>query len=217
MQFARKLKTILERAGKLEAEEAKALLQASRTEDKSFAELVVQKGHCTESELLAIVSEAAGVPPIDLDKLTPHDDVAQTLSVELAREYKVFPVDRIGNLATVAVANPFDVLKLDDLRIHTGCELRPVLSTEEAIERAINNAYKSAAEQVDTLVEDFEDGEIELKEKTTDDDGMDLSDGRNGERCSVGRNGERCSAPISSTFGRLSRNQSRRLIVSCVG
>jgi type IV pilus assembly protein PilB len=45
--------------------------------------------------------------------------------LDVARDYKIFPVDKIGNIMTVAIANPFDVLKLDDIRIITGCELRP--------------------------------------------------------------------------------------------
>ena len=48
---------------------------------------------------------------------------------------------RRGNLITVAVANPFDVLKLDDIRIITGCQLRIVVSTAEEIETFCSTTY----------------------------------------------------------------------------
>jgi hypothetical protein len=61
---------------------------------------------------------------------------------DVAREYCIFPVDRIGNIITVAVANPFDVLKLDDIRIITGCQLRTVVSTAEEIEKIRGKGYQ---------------------------------------------------------------------------
>ena len=175
IQFARKLKGILEKAGKVDAEKAEELLKEARSERRPLSEIAVKRGVVTENELLSLVSTAANVPPIDLDKLRVNEDVLTDVTSELANEYKIFPVDKIGNLITVAVANPFDVLKLDDLRIITGCELRLVVSTEEAIERAIGTAYRSDAETVDSLVDGFEGDGIELKESGDNDEGMDLS------------------------------------------
>ncbi len=42
---------------------------------------------------------------------------------------------------TLAVGNPFDILKLDDVRTLTNCDLRTVVSTERTIRRNIARAY----------------------------------------------------------------------------
>ncbi|MBK8976507.1 MAG: Flp pilus assembly complex ATPase component TadA [Planctomycetes bacterium] len=175
IQFARKLRGILEKAGKLDAETGEKLQLESRKERRPLSEIVVKRGVVTEGELLALVAAAANVPPIDLDRVRVNDELLTDVTAELAKEYRIFPVDKIGSLITIAVANPFDVLKLDDLRIITGCELRLAVSTEEAIERATAKAYRSAEESVNELVGGFESGDIELKESGEDDEGMDLS------------------------------------------
>ena len=47
---------------------------------------------------------------------------------------------KIGNILTLAVTNPYDVVKLDDIRIVTGCDLRLVLTLEEALKDSLDRA-----------------------------------------------------------------------------
>ena len=53
---------------------------------------------------------------------------------------------------SLAVSNPFDVLKLDDVRLVTGCEIRPVVSTERSIMAAINKFYNRSEEAMSDLI-----------------------------------------------------------------
>jgi type IV pilus assembly protein PilB len=73
------------------------------------------------------------------------------------------PLEKIGNLLTLAVSNPFDVLKLDDVRIITGCELRPVIAAETAISSAIHRFYRTIEEEMDEILADFRGVDVELK------------------------------------------------------
>ncbi len=176
IQFTRKLRAILERAGKIDGERADALVSQARSEKRPFSEVLIKNGVVSEGELLALIAGAANVPPINLDRVQVNTDVLADVPVEVARQFKVLPIDKIGSLLTVAVANPFDVLKLDDVRIRTGCELRAVVSTEEAIERRIEVAYKSDQESISEMMSELgEAGDIELKEQDNDDEGMDLA------------------------------------------
>lgn len=176
IQFAKKVRGILVKAGKLEAETADALLDEALKSKVSYTEHLVKKDVVGEAELLGFIGRAANVPPVDLAKLKPNRDVLEAIPEDVAKDYYVFPIDRIGNMLTVAVANPFDVLKLDDIRIITGCQLRPVISTVEAIERAIPEAYRSDEDSVGDILDSFDDADLELKEMDEDDgDGMDLT------------------------------------------
>lgn len=175
IQFAKKLKTILEKSGKVDAEQADALLAEAQKLRRPLTEVVVSKGIVGQDELLSLIAKAANAPPIHLGRVKVNKEVLSTVPIDVARDYKIYPVDRIGNILTVAVANPFDVLKLDDIRIITGCQLRTVISTEESIEEAISAGYKSDEEAVGDLLSSFEDVDVELKEDSDDDDGMDLT------------------------------------------
>jgi len=175
IQFAKKVRAILERSGKVNAEQADALLAEATAEKRSLTEIAVGKGIVSESEILCMIAKAANIAPIDLSKVKVEKEVLDAVPVDLAKDYHVFPIDRIGSILTIAVANPFDVLKLDDIRIITGCQLRPVLTTQEALQKAIPIAYKSDAETVGDILESFEGTDLELKETGEDDETMDLS------------------------------------------
>ena len=163
-QFAKKLRAILEKAGKLEGGSGDTLLAEAQTQKRPFTEILVKKGVATEQELVALIAKAANIPPIDLSKLTLNKEVLESVPEEVARDYGVFPVDKIGSLITIAVANPFDVLKLDDIRIVTGCQLRLVVSTEEEIERTRAKSYQQESESVDGILDSFDDADVSLKE-----------------------------------------------------
>lgn len=174
-QYARKLKTLLERAGKLKPEEADAVLAEAQSQNRSFSDLLVKKNLVAEADIVRIVGIAANLSPIDLRRLKFNQDVIEVVPVDVAVGYRIFPIDKIGSVLTVAIANPFDVLKLDDLRIITGCQLRPVVTTEEAIETVIPLAYRSAEQDVQGLISGFEGEDLELKETDGEEDSMDLS------------------------------------------
>jgi len=174
--FAKKLRAILEKAGKLDATAGEALLNEALSEKRPFTEVLVKKGVATEAELVALIAKAANVPPIDLSKLTVNKEVLESVPEDVAREYCIFPVDRIGSIITVAVANPFDVLKLDDIRIITGCQLRIVVSTAEEIEKIRGKGYQKETESVDGILGSFDNQDVELKDGSdVEDDTTDLS------------------------------------------
>ena len=177
IQFAKKVKGILVKAGRLEEGQATELLDEAIKTKTSFTEILVKKDVVSESELLSHIGRAANIPPVDLSRMKINTEVLEGIPVDVAKDYQIFPIDRIGNILTVAVANPFDVLKLDDIRIITGCQLRSVISTLESIQRAISEGYKSDAESVGDILESFEDVDVELNEREElDDDGLELSE-----------------------------------------
>jgi hypothetical protein len=67
------------------------------------------------------------------------------------------------------------VLKLDDIRIITGCQLRLVVSTAEEIEKIRGKGYQKETESVDGILGSFDDGDVELKETDVEEEGTDLS------------------------------------------
>jgi type IV pilus assembly protein PilB len=94
--------------------------------------------------------------------------------LEIATFYNVLPIACSGNILTLAVANPFDILKLDDLRLVTNCELRLVVSSDQAIKRVINRIYNPHEEEIDQLLDTTtEEEQIELHKEA--DEQLDLS------------------------------------------
>ena len=63
----------------------------------------------------------------------------------MARYYRLIPISRLGNIITVATADPFNILAIDDIRLLTNYEIKPVISTDKEILKAIDKCLFSEA------------------------------------------------------------------------
>ncbi|MFO0985688.1 MAG: ATPase, T2SS/T4P/T4SS family, partial [Planctomycetota bacterium] len=174
--FNKKLRQILLKDGRIPATEVEKALHAS-TEDKvSLSRFLVSTGKIAEKDLVGLLSREIGFPPIDLDRVQPDPEVLSIVTEEMALEHGIFPLSKIGNFLTVAVADPFDVLKLDHVRIVTRCEIRPVVTSEAQLKAAIKKAYSGGDKEVADLIEGFNESEVELEEDRKVEATLDLND-----------------------------------------
>lgn len=98
----------------------------------------------SEEELLLIFSKELKIPFLDLKKYNIPQKNKDFLPKEVASKYNVVPLCKIGDVLTLATANPLDVITHDDIKIITKTEkVDLVLSREKDIAKTINTLYKS--------------------------------------------------------------------------
>ncbi len=69
--------------------------------------------------------------------------IVKTVSVEVARKYKVLLLGRTGTALQVAMVDPTNYRALDDLKFITGYDIEPLKGNEAAILEAIEYAYNA--------------------------------------------------------------------------
>ena len=69
--------------------------------------------------------------------------VVKTVSVDVARKYKVLPLGKVGQSLQVAMVDPTNYRALDDLKFITGFNIEPLKGNEAAILEAIEYAYNA--------------------------------------------------------------------------
>jgi len=105
---------------------------------------LVTLGFVKDEEMTRLRSRQYGVASINLDPLTIDPAIISAIPEEMARAYKVLPLSRSGAMLTVAMADPTNVLAMDDIRLTTGCRVEPVVASESALEEAIDLCYGPA-------------------------------------------------------------------------
>ena len=173
-RFDRRLAGIVAKRGLVDHDRVDAVLQQVEVEDKSLMQLLLERGMVEERGLVAAIAAEMNIPPMDLEKVRPTEEALESLPQESARYYGVLPISRVGNVLTLALSNPFDVLKLDDVELVTKCDIRPVVSTEVSIMRAIDRYYNPNEEAMSELFGDLDEPEMELTREVDED--ADLSE-----------------------------------------
>ncbi|MCA8971015.1 MAG: Flp pilus assembly complex ATPase component TadA [Planctomycetes bacterium] len=172
--FDKKLSSLLVKAGCVTKEQCEEFLAQAQSGGKKLSEVLVEKQAVTKHDLLGVIAAESNTPPVDLEKIKVADEVSQILPEEVATSYGVVPLDKIGDFLTLAVVNPFDVLKLDDIRIITGCELRTVVALESQVETVLAELYKSVEGKVDEILDGFDEGDVELSENKQEAESGDM-------------------------------------------
>ncbi len=177
VSFNRGLAKILKDAKALSEDDLKKALDgAGGDAGGSLSTAIVKAGLMGERDLLGIIAEQVKYPPIDLEGYVPDKKILETLSEDLAKMHGVFPVSRIANVLTLAVSNPYDVVKLDDIRIITGCDLRLVLALEEPLKKAIERAYSQDKQAMQDMMSSLKDSEdVELSESQEEEEKVDMN------------------------------------------
>jgi type IV pilus assembly protein PilB len=162
VSFNRRIVRILEEGGLVDLALLTEASQVAAKGEKSLTEFLLEKRAFQEGDLLGVLADRLGVPPVDLSRLDLPRELTETVPQELATAAGCCPVSKMGSIMTIAVSNPFDVVKQDDLRLTTGCELRLCLALDGQIRKAVSKLYGTDdAEKLSRVLEEV-DPEMEL-------------------------------------------------------
>jgi type IV pilus assembly protein PilB len=137
---------------------------AAKDKGGSVLEGLLTSGVLHEDGLLEALGRASSIPPVDLLRCTPDPKALESIPHESCTEHGILPLTRNGEILTIAVTDPFDVLLLDDLKRRTGCQIRQIVSQPAALKRAIERAFRTGEQQVESLLGEVKaGGELEVK------------------------------------------------------
>lgn len=141
------------RLGDLLVEEGlidKFQLQAALAEQKKWGgrlgKHLVDLGILPEETLVKVLSKLLSLPSVDVGRIPIARSVVEYVPVTTAEKFNVMPIgveEAPGAKKTIIVAmsDPTNLAALDELRFTSGCAVRPVVSGDSSIERAIRTYY----------------------------------------------------------------------------
>jgi type IV pilus assembly protein PilB len=166
----KKFNRILLKSNAISKEKSDETIALTEKEKKGFIELLIEKKVLDELSLLSAISLETNIPPLIPEKISVDEKIASVIPEKKATEYNILAISKIGNILTIAVSDPFDVVKLDDIRMLSQCELRLVLALEHRLKDIIAKAYHPEEHKMDELIEDMagETLDLELTKSTAD-------------------------------------------------
>jgi type IV pilus assembly protein PilB len=125
--------------------------------------ILTDRNYVTEQDMVISMGRCLDTPPINLSRVRVPEEVLDLVPKDMARAYKLAPICRLGNKLFVAMADPLNVLALDDLRQRTKLEIVPMITTERAVIEALSGV-NSAGQQMEQMIQEVakEAGETEI-------------------------------------------------------
>ncbi|HXN55091.1 MAG TPA: hypothetical protein VN874_02390, partial [Myxococcales bacterium] len=107
--------------------------------------VLVQKGFCTEANVVTALSQHLGMPIVRLAEVTIDPRAQKVVSRQVAEKLHVFAYELTGagrsEVVTIAMSDPTDLSAVDQVAFHTGKRIKPMLCGDTELTAAIHKYY----------------------------------------------------------------------------
>lgn len=143
--------------GLIKQDQLDAALKEQEATGRRLGDIVVARGWITPGDLVEVISERLGLPKITIKGLAADPEVVNIIPLPTAKKHRVVPLFKIGNRLTVAMADPLDMVAIDEVRYRTGLMVNRAVATPEDIDAAITQFY-TVADSVERAISDVPAG-----------------------------------------------------------
>lgn len=152
----KQLGDILLDEGLLTEAQLMAALDEQVIRGESLGRVLVDIGMLTEAQLVRALAAQVGMQFIELTDYPVDRAAVALLPAAVCRRYTALPIAIHDGALVLAMADPGNVLAVDDARTLSRLPVQTVVATRDDLEQAINR-YCRADEEIDDLASSFED------------------------------------------------------------
>jgi hypothetical protein len=134
------------------------VLEAQKKNGGYLSQHLISLGYASEMDIANCLSSQYGFPYIPLGNYAISEKILEVIPIKLVKIYSVLPIDRMGEVLSIAMADPLNDGVIEMLRQITNYDIRVFISTYTEISKAIERYFG-----------------LQLK-KQTDEFGMDTED-----------------------------------------
>ena len=171
------LGVIVARAGVVREEEVERA-RREMADGETLGEALVRLGLTSETRIVRALQAHLGIDAVDL-KETPLAPLAvKFLPRDLCERNRLVPVKLEGRQITVAMADPSDIYKCDNIALMTGLKVIPLIAAASDIAAQLEKAYSDRGDELEQpagfdelepvdeidIVLDDEDGDLSVQE-----------------------------------------------------
>ncbi|MCK5581610.1 MAG: hypothetical protein KAJ18_10110 [Candidatus Omnitrophica bacterium] len=132
---------ILMRRGLIEEQQLKQALDNQRSDERLIGEILVNLGYLQEIDIVVALIIQCNLPYIAINKYEINEDVLGFVPEDFAREFHVIPMERVGSILSVVMADPLDRRIKERIEERSQLKVAPFIATQTEIDQAIDRWY----------------------------------------------------------------------------
>ena len=113
-------------------------LEIHRATGERLGRVLLDMGVVDQEHIARVLSQQIGIEFLHLTGQSLREDVLQLLPATLASQLQAVPVAKENGILTVAMVDPLDVVAIDDIRRHTGLDVKVAVITTRDFQYALN-------------------------------------------------------------------------------
>ena len=138
---------VLVAAGAITEEQLQEGHAKQKETGRKLGNALVDLGFISNDMLITVLTTQLGIDYIELKGAKIEDKVIHMVPESMVTKYQAIPIEvdpDNPNILKVAMADPMDIMAMDDIGLVTNLQVEPMLASEEGIKNAIDKYYGSA-------------------------------------------------------------------------
>lgn len=176
INISKRLGEMIVASGVINSQQLAEALDLQKQTGVKLGQILIEKKYVTEKQLLEFLSKQFSLEFVELGKLEIPAEVIKAIPESVARRYRLIGISKDSGSIKVAMEDPLNIVILDDLKMMTGLDIKPVFAIEKDIFESIDRYYgaKNSQEALNEI----------LKKTNMDEQAADLSvvDEKSGEK-----------------------------------
>ena len=157
---------LLVRGGIVSRDQLVQAQEKERDNGSSVIRELIRLGFTTEDTLTEFLAKQFSIEKVDLSPSEIEDSVFNLVPPQLVQKHQLVPVKLLGSTLTVAMADPTDLVAINEVKFITGYGVRVMLAPPSAIKKTLDHRFGGVS--YDEVLKKFGDGEMEVIHETDD-------------------------------------------------
>jgi len=145
------------------------LIEAQKKErenSSSITKEVVRLGFTSEETLTEFLAKQFGIETIELAPGDIEDAIFSLVPPQIIQKHQLIPYKLMGSTLTIAMADPTDLIAINEVKFVTGYGVRVVLSVPSGIKKTLDHRFGGV--NLDDVLKKFGDGVMEVVQESDD-------------------------------------------------
>ena len=174
--FGERIADVLIEDGLLLPNQLDEAVNIQKAQGGRLLKILTDKQFVSDQDMAFSMGRCLNTPPVNLSKVRVPDEILSLVPREMAKAHKLIPVARLDTKLFVAMADPTNVLAVDDLKRRVQMEIVPMIATERAVNDALSGVHAASTNMSEVLKQVAEEaaaGDIEVQAKKREDIDLD--------------------------------------------
>ena len=172
--FAERIADVLIEDGLLLPNQLDEAITLQKQQGGRLLKILTDKQFVSDQDMTFSMGRCLNTPPINVAKVRVPEEILNLVPRDMAKAHKLVPIARVDQKLFVAMADPTNVLAVDDLKRRVQMEIVPMIATERAVNDALSGVHSAGANMSEVLKQVSEEAASDVEVQQSKREEIDL-------------------------------------------
>jgi type IV pilus assembly protein PilB len=164
--FGERIADVLIEDGLLLPAQLDEAINIQKQQGGRLLKILTDKQFVSDQDMAFSMGRCLNTPPTNLAKIRVPEEILNLVPRDMAKAHKLVPIARLDRKLFVAMADPTNVLAVDDLKRRVQMDIVPMITTERAVNDALSGVHAAGANMSEVLRQVSEEvaGDVEVQQ-----------------------------------------------------